>query len=101
MDTETERGGDTELAKWALLAAGRSALKHGAYAAAEKQLVACADLFFAEEGADFSQWTRPDDIAAEIGMWMERPYARPHSGSLIKVFPNAKTGEGAVFTLAR
>lgn len=56
---------------------------------------------FAEEGADFSQWTRPDDIAAEIGMWMERPYARPHSGSLIKVFPNAKTGEGAVFTLAR
>jgi NAD(P)-dependent dehydrogenase (short-subunit alcohol dehydrogenase family) len=54
--------------------------------------------------ADFSQWTRSIDIAKEIGMWMDRPALRPHSGSLVKVFPNGKGGEaggGATFQLVR
>ncbi len=50
--------------------------------------------------ADFGEWTKPVDIAKEIGMWMERPAIRPHSGSLVKVYPNAN-GVGATFQLVR
>jgi dihydropteridine reductase len=50
--------------------------------------------------ADFNQWTKPQDIATEIGTWIKMPPLRPHSGSLVKVFPN-KTGGGASFNLVR
>lgn len=50
--------------------------------------------------ADFAQWTKSIDIAKEIGMWMQRPVLRPHSGSLVKVFPS-QNGSGATFQLAR
>jgi dihydropteridine reductase len=50
--------------------------------------------------ADFSLWTQPQDIAAEIGTWIQISAMRPHSGSLVKVFPN-KTGGGASFNLVR
>eukprot|EP00980_Cylindrotheca_fusiformis_P024944 scaffold12769_cov141-Cylindrotheca_fusiformis.AAC.4 len=50
-------------------------------------------------GADFSEWTKPKDIAEEIGTWIQMPPLRPHSGSLVKVFPN-KTG-GASFNVVR
>lgn len=49
--------------------------------------------------ADFETWTKPTDIAREIGTWIEKPPLRPHSGALVKVHP-AKGG-GAAFTLAR
>jgi dihydropteridine reductase len=49
--------------------------------------------------ANFNDWTKPTDIAKEIGTWIETPPLRPHSGSLVKVHP-AKDG-GVVFTLAR
>lgn len=49
---------------------------------------------------DFSQWTKPADIAKEIGQWLEHPSLRPHSGSLVKVHPK-KEGKGAVFELVR
>ncbi|CAJ1936644.1 unnamed protein product [Cylindrotheca closterium] len=48
---------------------------------------------------DFSQWTQPEDIAMEIGTWIKLPSMRPHSGGLVKVFPN-KSG-GASFNLVR
>jgi len=47
---------------------------------------------------DFSQWTKPMDIAEEIGLWIDNPVVRPHSGSLIKVL--TKDGE-TQFVLAR
>ncbi|KAL3906326.1 MAG: hypothetical protein SGARI_004054 [Bacillariaceae sp.] len=50
--------------------------------------------------ADFGQWTKSIDIAKEIGTWMEQPALRPHSGSLVKVFPNSN-GQGATFRLVR
>ena len=34
---------------------------------------------------DFSRWTKGEDIAKEIGVWLETPDLRPHSGSLVKV----------------
>jgi len=34
----------------------------------------------------FYHWTKPQDIAEEIGKWAENPLLRPHSGSLVKVF---------------
>ena len=49
--------------------------------------------------ANFEDWVKPIDIATELGNWTKTPELRPHSGSLIKVYP-AKAG-GAVFTLAR
>jgi len=49
--------------------------------------------------ANFDKWTKPLDIAKEIGSWIEQPLLRPHSGSLVKVHP-AKDG-GAEFNLAR
>jgi dihydropteridine reductase len=53
-----------------------------------------------------SQWTKPRDIAVEIGKWMECPDLRPHSGSLVKVRPSlSSSGQGgttgAVFELVR
>jgi dihydropteridine reductase len=50
--------------------------------------------------ADFNQWTKPIDIAKEIGTWIKTPPLRPHSGSLVKVHP-ASRGDGATFTLVR
>ena len=47
--------------------------------------------------ANFDEWTKPFDIAKEIGTWIKKPPLRPHSGSLVKVHP-AKGG-GAVFHL--
>lgn len=49
---------------------------------------------------DFDQWTKPLDIAKEIGIWLERPALRPHSGSLVKVYPKSD-GSGAAFELVR
>ncbi len=49
--------------------------------------------------ANFDEWTKSIDIAKEIGMWLEEPSLRPHSGSLVKVHPK-KTG-GAEFRVAR
>jgi len=61
--------------------------------------------------ADFTKWTKPIDIAKQIGQWIERPIFRPHSGSLVKVYPKSSKGNnsdddddddnGAVFQLAR
>jgi len=59
----------------------------------------------------YDDWVKPEDVANEIGLWIEKPYLRPHSGSLIKV--SVKRGRaaeevrkvigssGAFFTLAR
>ena len=47
---------------------------------------------------NFEQWTRPSHVAKAIGTWIETPPLRPHSGSLVKVYP--KDGE-ATFELAR
>eukprot|EP00934_Nitzschia_sp_Nitz4_P004872 Nitzschia sp. Nitz4//scaffold57_size113557//47192//48202//NITZ4_003989-RA/size113557-augustus-gene-0.170-mRNA-1//1//CDS//3329554840//4862//frame0 len=49
--------------------------------------------------ANFEGWTKPRDIAVEIGTWIRKPPLRPNSGSLIKVHPS-KQG-GATFTLVR
>jgi dihydropteridine reductase len=49
---------------------------------------------------NFDQWTKPLDIAKEIGMWVEKPPLRPHSGSLVKVHPK-REGPGALFELVR
>jgi len=48
--------------------------------------------------ADFRKWTRVEDIATEIGNWVDEPFRRPHSGSLVKVFG---TPDGATFQLSR
>mmetsp|Transcript_7894 Transcript_7894/g.11432 ORF Transcript_7894/g.11432 Transcript_7894/m.11432 type:complete len:307 (-) Transcript_7894:102-1022(-) len=48
--------------------------------------------------ANTASWTRTQDIASEIGNWMEKPFLRPHSGSLVKVFG---TANGAKFQLVR
>jgi len=50
--------------------------------------------------ADPEQMTKPIDIATEIGEWVQKPYLRPHSGSLVRVFPNLSEG-GATFQLVR
>eukprot|EP00565_Helicotheca_tamesis_P000337 CAMPEP_0185740910 /NCGR_PEP_ID=MMETSP1171-20130828/38674_1 /TAXON_ID=374046 /ORGANISM="Helicotheca tamensis, Strain CCMP826" /LENGTH=223 /DNA_ID=CAMNT_0028412841 /DNA_START=527 /DNA_END=1199 /DNA_ORIENTATION=- len=42
---------------------------------------------FATPKDDFNAWTKPIDIAEEIGTWIAQPYLRPSSGSLVKVFP--------------
>jgi len=52
----------------------------------------------AEPKADFTRWTRPSDVAKEIGQWVDHVHLRPHSGSLIKVFSSE---EGSTFQLAR
>ena len=55
---------------------------------------------FAEPGADFDTWTKPEAIAKEIGAWLAKPYLRPNSGALIKV-QSGKKGSDAVFNLVR
>jgi hypothetical protein len=47
---------------------------------------------------DFEEWTKPMDIAKEIGTWISSQPLRPHSGSLVKVFTNT---EGTHFQLVR
>ena len=54
-----------------------------------------------DPGADFAAWTKPIDIAKEIGTWIEKPLLRPHSGSLVKVMPHPSQSEGAFFQLVR
>lgn len=51
--------------------------------------------------ADFDDWTKPKDIAKEIGVWIDTPEIRPHSGSLLKVHPSKGNAGGATFILAR
>jgi len=62
--------------------------------------------------ANFDQWVKPIDIAKEIGRWLDEPSLRPHSGSLVKVYPGKKRDKdkagadgssrgGAVFELVR
>jgi len=53
----------------------------------------------ADGDADFSKWTKPIDIATEIGSWIERPYLRPASGSLVKVVTHKQ--KGTMFVLSR
>ena len=50
--------------------------------------------------ADFKRWTKPKDIAIEIGTWMKTPPLRPHSGSLVRVVPSAD-GNSSTFQLVR
>lgn len=47
---------------------------------------------------DYTSWTEPDDIAKEIGTWLDTPSIRPHSGSLVKVSTENNETE---FILAR
>mmetsp|Transcript_1662 Transcript_1662/g.2941 ORF Transcript_1662/g.2941 Transcript_1662/m.2941 type:complete len:307 (-) Transcript_1662:183-1103(-) len=47
---------------------------------------------------NFEEWTKPMDIAKEIGTWISSQPLRPHSGSLVKVFTNT---EGTHFQLVR
>ena len=49
--------------------------------------------------ANFGEWTKSIDVAKEIGLWLEEPSLRPHSGSLVKVHP--RKGGGAEFRVAR
>ncbi len=52
--------------------------------------------------ANFDQWTKPKDIAKEIGTWIETPPLRPHSGSLVKVTtPTGEGAKGSTFLLVR
>lgn len=59
-------------------------------------------------GSDYDTWTKPIDIAQEIGTWIMEPELRPHSGSLVKITttkrqPQQKDGGGSVskFELVR
>lgn len=52
----------------------------------------------ANPDANFLEWTKPIDIAKEIGTWISNPPLRPHSGSLVKVFTDS---EGTHFQLVR
>lgn len=55
----------------------------------------------ADPTADFDAWTKPIDISKEIGKWIKEPDLRPHSGSLVKVFPKPGGCHGANFHLIR
>ena len=48
--------------------------------------------------ADTDGWTKPHDIAVEIGRWVDAPQLRPHSGALVKV---TSTEEGSIFDIVR
>ncbi|CAB9512847.1 expressed unknown protein [Seminavis robusta] len=48
--------------------------------------------------ADFDSWTKPVDIAEQIGTWVTTPQLRPHSGALVKVTTMAGN---SVFDLVR
>jgi len=47
---------------------------------------------------DYSTWTKPRDIAEEIGRWIEVPPLRPHSGALVKV---TSEESGSTFEIVR
>lgn len=53
----------------------------------------------------FDKWTKPMEIAKEIGNYIEHPALRPHSGSLVKVVSKSGNQEdgssGTEFHLAR
>lgn len=57
----------------------------------------------ADPNGKFDQWTKPRDIAVEIGTWLQQRELRPHSGSLIKVYSKSnEVGEKeACFELVR
>lgn len=48
--------------------------------------------------ADYKTWTKPNDIAKEIGQWIEMPALRPHSGALVKV---TSAEAGSTFEIVR
>ena len=48
--------------------------------------------------SDYSTWTKPVEIAEEIGQWIEMPQIRPHSGALVKVTSSAT---GSTFEIVR
>jgi hypothetical protein len=48
--------------------------------------------------ADTDCWTKPREIAEEIGRWVETPKLRPHSGALVKV---TSTRKGSTFDIVR
>jgi hypothetical protein len=48
----------------------------------------------------WQSWTKPVDVAREIGTWINEPETRPHSGALVRVYPNPD-GTGATFELVR
>ena len=52
----------------------------------------------ANPNTDTESWTKPHDIAVEIGKWVDTPQLRPHSGALVKV---TSTGEGSIFDIVR
>lgn len=54
----------------------------------------------ADPEANFDQWTKPLDIAKEIGSWVQKTPLRPHSGSLVKVYTK-RDRSGAGFELVR
>lgn len=45
-------------------------------------------------GKDRKLWTKPMDLAVEIGRWVSRPEFRPHSGSLMKALTRKVGVEG-------
>ena len=40
-----------------------------------------------EQAKLLATWIAPEQIAMEIGTWIQTPALRPHSGALIKVIP--------------
>lgn len=48
--------------------------------------------------ADYTEWTRPNEIAREIGEWIKMPPIRPHSGALVRVL---STATGSTFEIVR
>jgi len=56
---------------------------------------------FPSEGTDYDSWTKTESVAEEIGNWIVNPDLRPHSGSLLRVFPERELGYKAVFRLVR
>ena len=56
-----------------------------------------------DEDERYRQMVKPIHIANEIGEWIDKPYLRPHSGSLVKVIAKERSdGSGvANFHLVR
>lgn len=51
--------------------------------------------------AEFEMWTPPLDIARQIGIWLDTPALRPHSGSLMKVETTESEESRTKFKLVR
>lgn len=47
----------------------------------------------AVQDTDTRSWTKPIDLATEIGHWISRPEFRPHSGSLVKALTRRVSGQ--------